>query len=84
MSTHRGAIQVACLAICLIPGAAFSDGPNLGRPVDQADIAAWDISIEPDGTGLPPGAGTPGQRAPIFAAKCALCHGPDGEAELQA
>jgi mono/diheme cytochrome c family protein len=78
MSTRSGAIQVACLAICLIPSAAFSDGPNLGRPVDQADIAAWDITIEPDGTGLPPGAGTPAQGAPIFAEKCALCHGPDG------
>ena len=26
----------------------------------QADIAAWDISIMPDGTGLPPGSGTRG------------------------
>ena len=37
----------------------------------EADIAAWDISILPDGTGLPPGSGTPAQGAPIYAEKCA-------------
>jgi cytochrome c len=34
-----------------------------------------DISIPPDGTGLPAGSGTAAQGAPIFAAKCAMCHG---------
>ena len=29
--------------------------------VDEAAIAAWDISILPDGTGLPKGSGTPAQ-----------------------
>ena len=53
--------------------------PNLGRPVSEADIAAWDISILPDGTGLPAGSGTPEQGAKIFATKCALCHGPEGK-----
>jgi cytochrome c len=55
--------------------AAFAAGPNLGQPVTQADLAAWDISIQPDGTGLPPGSGTAAQGAPIFSQKCALCHG---------
>src|SRR5262245_19362018 len=53
--------------------------PNLGRPVSEADLAAWDISILPDGTGLPAGSGTPEQGAKIFATKCALCHGPEGK-----
>jgi cytochrome c len=50
-------------------------GPNLGRPVDPAEIAAWDISVLPDGTGLPPGGGTPDQGERIYAQKCAACHG---------
>ena len=33
--------------------------------------------LAPDGTGLPPGAGTPADGARIYAEKCALCHGPD-------
>ena len=58
--------------------------PNLGRPISEAEIAAWDISILPDGTGLPPGSGTPEQGAKIFAAKCALCHGPNAKGGVNA
>ena len=54
-------------------------GPGLGHPIAEADVAAWDISVLPDGTGLPPGSGTPAQGAAIFATKCAFCHGPEGK-----
>ena len=47
--------------------------------MNEADIAAWDISIQPDGKGLPPGGGTPAQGARIYAEKCAACHGPEGK-----
>src|SRR5258705_3969223 len=73
MSTHR--LPAIALALGLGSGAAFAAGPNLGTPLEPADIAAWDISIMPDGTGLPIGGGTPAQGAKIFAQKCALCHG---------
>jgi mono/diheme cytochrome c family protein len=59
--------------------AAFAAGPNLGKPVTQAEMAAWDISILPDGSGLPAGSGTPAQGAKVYAAKCAMCHGDKGE-----
>ena len=69
------------LAVLLVLGAdtVLAAGPNLGKPVTPAEIAAWDISIQPDGTGLPPGSGTPAQGAKIFAEKCALCHGENGK-----
>ncbi|HMG60713.1 MAG TPA: cytochrome c [Burkholderiales bacterium] len=67
------------LALGLGSGAVYSAGPNLGTPIEPADIAAWDISIQPDGTGLPMGGGTPAQGARIFAQKCALCHGENGK-----
>ena len=54
---------------------AFAQG--FGTPISEKEIAAWDISIMPDGSGLPPGSGTPEQGAQIYAAKCALCHGPE-------
>ena len=72
-------VGVLGLALCLAASAASADGPGLGKPLTEGDIAAWDISIEPDGTGLPPGAGTPAQGAHIYAEKCAQCHGPDGK-----
>jgi cytochrome c len=54
-------------------------GPNLGQPISEADVGAWNINAMPDGTGLPPGSGTPAQGAPIYAAKCAVCHGEGGK-----
>jgi len=68
------------LALCWAASAAPANGPGLGKPVTEADIAAWDISIEPSGKGLPPGAGTPAQGAHIYVEKCAACHGPEGKA----
>jgi cytochrome c len=52
---------------------------NIGRAPTKEEIQAWDISVGPDGKGLPPGQGTAKDGAPIFAAKCAVCHGPNGE-----
>jgi S-disulfanyl-L-cysteine oxidoreductase SoxD len=76
MSTRKG---LAFVALALGAGAATAAGTNLGKPVTPADIAAWDIGIQPDGTGLPPGGGTPAQGAKIYAQKCAACHGENGK-----
>ena len=84
MFTRRDSIFVGALALAFAAGAAFAEGPNLGRPIDPADIAAWDISIMPDGTGLPPGGGTPAQGERIFAQKCAMCHGESGKGGVAA
>lgn len=54
---------------------------GVGRPAAQAEIAALDIDVAPDGAGLPPGRGTVTEGAAIFAAKCAACHGPAGEGQ---
>jgi S-disulfanyl-L-cysteine oxidoreductase SoxD len=52
--------------------------PNLGKPISSEDLASWDISIGPDGAGLPPGSGTVKQGEAVFAAKCQACHGEKG------
>jgi mono/diheme cytochrome c family protein len=52
---------------------------NVGRTPTKEEIRAWDISVGPDGKGLPPGQGTSKEGAAIFAAKCAICHGAVGE-----
>ena len=78
MSTRNAWATVAIL-LAIAPGCATSESPNLGRPVSAADLAAWDISIMPDGAGLPPGSGTAAAGARIFAQKCAACHGENGK-----
>ena len=59
-------------------GPTTRDTPQLGRPATPAEIAGWDISIPPDGRGLPPGAGTPAEGALVYAQKCQVCHGEKG------
>ena len=51
----------AALLVALGAGAgvALAESPNLGRSVSEADLQQWDIAILPNGTGLPPGQGTP-------------------------
>jgi len=41
-------------------------------------VAAWDVSVPPDGTGLPPGRGTSAQGAIVYEQKCQNCHGERG------
>jgi S-disulfanyl-L-cysteine oxidoreductase SoxD len=79
MSTPRRAICAASLLLAIMTGVCLAQTPHLGKPLDEAAVAAWDISILPDGTGLPKGSGTPAQGAPIYAEKCAMCHGENGK-----
>lgn len=52
---------------------------HLGRPATPAELAAWDIDVRPDGTGLPAGAGTVAEGEVVFTERCASCHGDFGE-----
>src|SRR5207248_7285723 len=69
MSMHKLAF------LCLLSAPALAAGPNLGQPLSHAELAAWDIHAQPDGTGLPAGSGTSAQGAAIYAQKCMHCHG---------
>jgi cytochrome c len=53
------------LTLVLVAMAALAQPPNLGKPISPPEIAAWDINILPDGSGLPPGNGTPAEGARI-------------------
>jgi cytochrome c len=65
--------------LALSAAIALAQAPNLGKLVSPAEIAAWDINVLPDGTGLPPGSGTPAEGARVYSAKCAGCHGTEGK-----
>ena len=69
---------IAAAALLALSSAAFGQSPNLGKPITPEDLAAWDISIGPDGAGLPPGSGTAKQGEAVFTAKCQACHGEKG------
>jgi cytochrome c len=79
MFTPKRAAFAASLLLAMVTSASSAETPNFGKPIDEAAIANWDISILPDGTGLPKGSGTPAQGAPIYAEKCSACHGDNGK-----
>ena len=83
MSTSRTLVVAAAFALAA-GGAVAADAPKFGKPISEADAAAWDISIAPDGKGLPEGSGTPAQGVALYAQKCAACHGEKGEGGLAA
>ena len=69
-------VCVMALAGCASPTA--TETPNLGRVATPAEVTGWDVSIPPDGTGLPLGRGTPAQGAVVYEQKCQNCHGEKG------
>ena len=77
MFTHSHLLAVASV-IAVVSNAALAENPNLGRIAAPEEIASWDISIGPDGAGLPPGSGTPKQGEAVYTAKCLVCHGEKG------
>jgi S-disulfanyl-L-cysteine oxidoreductase SoxD len=72
------AAAVPAAFLMLAAPALAQQGPKLGKPISAEDLAAWDISIGPDGAGLPPGSGTVKDGEAIFATKCQACHGEKG------
>ncbi len=81
MPTHERLVAIAgdCAVMLVAAAPAMAaDGPGLGQPIAPADLAPWDISVGPDGVGLPPGRGTAAQGEAVYAAKCQACHGEKG------
>ena len=74
----RDRLLAISAALALGCGAAGAESPNLGRAATPEEIAAWDISIGPDGAGLPAGSGTAKQGETVYLEKCLGCHGERG------
>jgi mono/diheme cytochrome c family protein len=60
-------------------GLAQSSKLNVGKPLSQEEIKSFDFMIGPQGQQLPPGRGTAKEGAVIFAKRCEVCHGQNGE-----
>ncbi|WP_353474634.1 c-type cytochrome [Salipiger sp. H15] len=64
----------------LIAAANADEAPRemplgIGREALPEEIAAWDLDVSPDGTGLPVGSGSVEDGEMLFSENCAVCHG---------
>ena len=78
----------AALALAAAAGAnpdqatELPEGPGLGVEAAAEEVAEWDISIQPNGEGLPSGSGTAVGGAGLYALHCLSCHGAEGKGQL--
>jgi S-disulfanyl-L-cysteine oxidoreductase SoxD len=77
-------VVIAAVVATVVTSAVTAPVPqtqsyNLGRPATAEEIRKRDISVAPDGTGLPVGHGTVTQGREDYQALCANCHGDQGQ-----
>ena len=71
-------LKLACAAVVgvsLCASPALAEKLGLGREALPEEIAAWNLDVRPDGTGLPEGSGSVLDGETVFADNCAVCHG---------
>ena len=83
-SITRCDVRLICslpLIILAAPAAGLAQSPrfNVGTPLSQDEIKSFDFMIGPEGKELPAGRGTAKEGAVIFAKRCEVCHGKNGE-----
>ncbi|MGI9205128.1 MAG: c-type cytochrome [Woeseiaceae bacterium] len=72
--------NIAVVVLLLVSvAAAAQESPGLGQQVSVAEIEALDFTVQPDGAGLPDGAGSAKQGAIVYQTHCLACHGPEGQ-----
>lgn len=81
LAAQRLAVMALALATGL--GAAAPDPNNLldapGRRASRSEVAAADITVFPDGSGLPAGRATAREGRLVYGQHCAACHGDKGQ-----
>ena len=63
------------LGVGLLAAPVLAGQYGLGRPALPEEIAAWNLDIHPDGSGLPEGSGSVEDGEMLFSENCASCHG---------
>ena len=72
-------VPVIILAAPAVALAQSQPRLNIGTPLSQDEIKSFDFMIGPEGKELPPGHGSAKEGAAIFAKRCQVCHGQNGQ-----
>ena len=84
MSTRKPRLRLRAvlLVVTLMEASdALAQMPTygIGRAPTAEEVKAWDLTIPPNGQGLPPGQGTAVLGKDVYADRCAACHGDNGD-----
>jgi S-disulfanyl-L-cysteine oxidoreductase SoxD len=76
-----GACLVRSFLLLIGAVAAMAQSPKfgVGRTPTTDEIRQWDISVRPDGKGLPGGSGSAAEGKEIYVNRCLKCHGAAGQ-----
>ena len=75
--------SAAVVAGAVVVATAQPLAAGIGRAPTPDEVAALDISVAPDGTGLPRGHGSPREGELLYRSTCAPCHGARGEGRAE-
>src|SRR3984893_12668034 len=76
MFMFRFGILLPAAALCLISSVCEAQHPNLGRALTPEEISKLDITVAPDGNGLPEGGVSFSGGVRVYGKKGQSCHGP--------
>ena len=81
-----GTCLLSGLLLLLLSSVVTADpeplSPNLGRALSAEEIAAFDLTILPNGQGLPVGKGSVSIGEAVYLRECMACHGEEGKGGL--
>ncbi len=85
-SLGGGKCLLSGLLLLLLSSVVSADpkplSPNLGRALSAGEIAAFDLTILPNGQGLPVGRGFVSTGKAVYLRECMACHGKEGKGGL--
>ena len=84
--TEQATCLLSGLFLLLLSSVVTADleplSPNLGRALSAEEIAAFDLTILPNGQGLPVGRGLVSTGKAVYLRECMACHGKEGKGGL--
>ena len=84
--TEQATCLLSGLFLLLLSSVVTADlellSPNLGRALSAEEIAAFDLTILPNGQGLPVGRGFVSTGKAVYLRECMACHGKEGKGGL--
>ncbi len=77
--SRRSTLMALLVAMSMVSSMSRAERLGLGQPLPETQLARWNIDVDAQGHGLPPGRGSVAQGQRVYAQTCAACHGDKGQ-----